>query len=65
MVHGDGGRQGQGGAMEGECVIVAMSLAVDDMHHGSTTVDVILHFFREIPTKRPLKVRKTSSPICR
>ena len=41
-VHGDGGRQGQGGAIGRECVIVAISLAVGDMYRGPTTVDVTL-----------------------
>ena len=44
MVHGDGGRQGQGGATGRERVIVAISLAVDDMYCGPTTVDMTLYF---------------------
>ena len=63
MIHGDGGRQGQGGAMGLERVIVAISLDVGDMHRGPTTVDVTL-YFRGTQTKRPLKVRTTSPMIC-
>ena len=54
-VHGDGGRQGQGGAIGRECVIVAISLAVGDMYRGPTTVDVTL-YFRGNANETPAKI---------
>ena len=47
-----------------ERVIVAISLAVGDMHRGPTTVDVTLYFRGNADQKRPLKVRTTSPMIC-
>ena len=52
------------GALWRENASLFVSLAISVVNRGPTMVDVTLHF-RETPTKCPLKVRTTSSPICK